>query len=75
MYNIIEIEHFQVFFIIFLKLFGKNKAVKYAKFLLFSIKLINAIQEYPLISEPNGCILKLFASKFLLVIDFLIYLV
>ena len=36
-----------VFFIVLLKLFGENRLAKYVKYLLFNIKSINLVHQYP----------------------------
>ena len=56
----------------FLKLFGEKRLVKSVKLLPLNIKLINTIQKYSHITELYACILKIFASMFLLPISFLI---
>ena len=53
-------------------LFGEKRLVKSVKLLPLSIKPMNPIQEYPHITESHACILKIFATIFLLLINFLI---
>ena len=44
----------------FFKLFGEKRFVNSVKVFLASIRLINAIQKYPLIIESYPCILEIF---------------
>ena len=55
-----------------MKLFGEKRLVNSVKLLPLNIKLINAIQKHPPITESYACILKIFAMP-LLLIKFLIF--
>ena len=55
-------KYFNIISSFFLKLFGEKKLVKSVKVLPLSIKSINPIQKYTLITESYACILKVFVT-------------
>ena len=52
--------------IIFFKIFDENRLIKYAKLLLFNIKLVSPVQKYPHCIESCAWILNMFGAIFLL---------